>query len=66
MRVGVPKEIKRHEYRVGLTPSAVRELTLLRKNVGEPGGEQKYFIYFFQPADVKDMTFMINKYPAAP
>lgn len=42
----------------------VRELTLLRKNVGEPGGEQKYFIYFFQPADVKDMTFMINKYPA--
>jgi len=27
MRVGVPKEIKNHEYRVGLTPSAVRELT---------------------------------------
>jgi alanine dehydrogenase len=26
MRVGVPKEIKNHEYRVGLTPSAVREL----------------------------------------
>src|SRR5690349_21660454 len=25
MRVGVPKEIKRNEYRVGLTPSAVRE-----------------------------------------
>jgi alanine dehydrogenase len=25
MRVGVPKEIKIHEYRVGLTPSAVRE-----------------------------------------
>jgi alanine dehydrogenase len=25
MRVGVPKEIKTHEYRVGLTPSAVRE-----------------------------------------
>lgn len=25
MHVGVPKEIKTHEYRVGLTPSAVRE-----------------------------------------
>jgi hypothetical protein len=42
----------------------VRELTMLRKNVGEPGGEQKYFMYFFQPADVKDMTFMTYKYPA--
>ncbi|QDZ07730.1 alanine dehydrogenase [Sphingomonas panacisoli] len=27
MRVGVPKEIKNHEYRVGLTPASVRELT---------------------------------------
>lgn len=27
MRVGVPKEIKNHEYRVGLTPSLVAELT---------------------------------------
>ena len=26
MRVGVPKEIKNHEYRVGLIPSSVREL----------------------------------------
>ena len=26
MRVGVPKEIKIHEYRVGLTPQSVREL----------------------------------------
>ncbi len=26
-RVGVPKEIKNHEYRVGLTPGSVRELT---------------------------------------
>src|SRR5271168_2306133 len=25
MRVGVPKEIKVHEYRVGLTPDAARE-----------------------------------------
>ena len=27
MRVGVPKEIKNHEYRVGLTPASVHELT---------------------------------------
>lgn len=26
MRIGVPKEIKSHEYRVGLTPASVREL----------------------------------------
>lgn len=28
MRIGCPKEIKNHEYRVGLTPESVRELTL--------------------------------------
>jgi alanine dehydrogenase len=27
MRIGVPKEIKNHEYRVGLVPAGVRELT---------------------------------------
>jgi alanine dehydrogenase len=27
MRIGVPREIKDHEYRVGLVPAAVRELT---------------------------------------
>jgi len=27
MRVGVPKEIKNHEYRVGLTPGSVREFS---------------------------------------
>ncbi|HSB95563.1 MAG TPA: alanine dehydrogenase, partial [Spongiibacteraceae bacterium] len=26
MLIGVPKEIKNHEYRVGLTPAGVREL----------------------------------------
>lgn len=26
MLIGVPKEIKNHEYRVGLTPASVREL----------------------------------------
>ena len=28
MRIGVPKEIKTHEYRVGLTPAGVRELVM--------------------------------------
>ena len=27
MRIGIPKEIKIHEYRVGLIPAAVREIT---------------------------------------
>ena len=27
MRIGVPKEIKNNEYRVGMIPAAVRELT---------------------------------------
>jgi alanine dehydrogenase len=33
MNVGVPKEIKAHEYRVGLTPEAVREYVLAGHNV---------------------------------
>jgi len=40
MRIGVPKEIKVHEYRVGMTPAAVREAVhhghevLVQKNAG--------------------------------
>ena len=34
MRVGVPKEIKVHEYRVGLTPSSVRE-NLVGATIGQ-------------------------------
>ena len=41
----------------------IRELTMLRKNYSESGGEQKYFMYFHQPADVRDMTFLVWKYP---
>src|SRR6201996_1404887 len=33
MRIGVPKEIKTHEYRVGLTPGAVREYVAAGHNV---------------------------------
>ncbi len=39
----------------------IRDLTMLRKNYAEGGG-QKYFIYFHQPSDVKDTTFMVYKY----
>ena len=41
MLIGVPKEIKDHEYRSASTPSGVRELTsaghqiLVQKNLGE-------------------------------
>jgi len=41
----------------------VRELVMLRKNFGAPGGEQKYFMYFHSPADVAGMTFMVYKFP---
>ena len=40
MLIGVPKEIKNHEYRVGATPSGVKELVraghqvLIEKNAG--------------------------------
>ena len=39
----------------------VREMTMLRRN--EDGGAQKYFLYFHQPGDVRDMTFMVWKHP---
>ncbi len=39
----------------------LREMTMLRKNY--KAGEQKYFIYFYQPSDVRGMTFMVYKYP---
>jgi len=39
-----------------------RELTMARLNI-DAGGDQKYFIYFHEPADVRRMTFMVWKYP---
>ena len=41
MKIGVPKEIKNHEYRVGMTPSSVREAVshghslIVQTNAGE-------------------------------
>jgi hypothetical protein len=40
----------------------VRELVMARRNV-KAGGDQKYFILFLRPADVRDMTFLVWKYP---
>ena len=38
----------------------VREMTLLRTDL--EGGDQKYFVYFHAPGDVRDMAFMVWKY----
>lgn len=40
-----------------------RVLTMLRRNVGEPGGEQRYFLYFHKPEDVRRTAFLVWKYP---
>ena len=39
-----------------------RELTLYRKNMAT-GGDQRYFMYFHAPPDVKGTTFLVWKYP---
>ncbi len=39
-----------------------RVLTMLRKNV--PGGlDQKYYLYFYQPGDIRGTAFLAWKYP---
>ena len=40
----------------------IRVLTMLRRNQ-EQGGDQKYFMYFHEPGDVRRLTFMVWKYP---
>ena len=40
----------------------VREMTMLRLDQKD-GGEQKYFLYFHRPGDVREMTFMVWKHP---
>lgn len=39
-----------------------RVLTMLRRDDKE-GGNQKYFIYFHEPSDVRRMTMLVWKYP---
>ena len=38
MRIGVPRELKNHEHRVGLTPFSVAELTALGHEVWVESG----------------------------
>ena len=38
-----------------------REFIILRKDVKD-GGDQKYFVYFHRPADVRKMTYMVHKH----
>jgi outer membrane lipoprotein-sorting protein len=40
-----------------------RGMTLLRKDLGT-AGEQRYYIYFHEPADVRGTAFLVRKYPA--
>ena len=40
-----------------------RDLTMLRLNLGATG-DQRYYMYFHDPSDVKGTTFMVWKYPA--
>ncbi len=39
-----------------------RVMTMLRRDESD-GGNQKYFIYFHEPGDVRRMVFMVWKYP---
>lgn len=65
MLIGVPKEIKVHEYRVGLTPASVRELAqhgheiLVQKNAGTPIGlmDEDYIKAGAQIAETADDVF---------
>ncbi|MBN1796082.1 MAG: outer membrane lipoprotein-sorting protein [Sedimentisphaerales bacterium] len=45
----------------GLTRN--REFIILRKD-DKDGGDQKYYVYFQRPADVRGMVFMVHKYVA--
>ena len=38
-----------------------RVMSILRKNI-EKGGEQKFYVYFFRPADVRNMTYLVWKH----
>jgi hypothetical protein len=38
-----------------------REFVILRKDVKD-GGDQKYFVYFQRPADVREMAYLVHKH----
>lgn len=39
-----------------------RQFNMLRKNGDAPDKEQKYFVYFIEPSDVRKMVFMVHKH----
>ena len=41
----------------------LREFIIFRKDV-QDGGDQKYYVYFEKPADVRKMVFMVHKHTA--
>jgi hypothetical protein len=41
-----------------------REFNILRKDVKD-GGDQKYFVYFQRPADVREMAYLVHKHADA-
>ncbi|MDT0496305.1 alanine dehydrogenase [Algiphilus sp. W345] len=73
MLIGVPKEIKNHEYRVGLTPSGVRELAgrghqvMIQKAAGEAIGlyDEQYLnagaVLVDTPEEIFAMADMVVK-----
>ena len=42
-----------------------REFNILRKNASDGDGDQKYYVYFLAPSDVRKMVFMVHKHAAA-
>ena len=40
-----------------------REFNILRRDVKD-GGDQMYFVYFFEPADVRKMVYLVHKHAA--
>jgi len=40
----------------------IRDMILTRRNI-ESGGEQRYFIFFTRPPDVRDMSFLVHRFP---
>lgn len=42
-----------------------REFTVLRRNMDDKDEEQRFYVYFHRPADVRDMVFMVWKHVGA-
>lgn len=42
-----------------------REFTVLRRNMDDKDEEQRFYVYFHRPADVRDMAFLVWKHVGA-